>query len=317
MDKIFFTYKIPDEGLLLLKGYDIMINTEDRFLSKEEIIQKAKDAVALVTLLSDKIDAELIKSLPKLKVIANYAVGYNNIDVEDARKRGVRVTNTPDVLTDATADLTLALILATSRRIVEGDRLVREHRFAGWKPDLLTGPSLKEKNLGIIGLGRIGRAVAKRAQAFGMKVIYHNRKPLLTEEEEKLGVKYRSLEELLKESDFVSIHVPLTRETHHLLNEKRLSMMKPGAILVNTARGSIVDEAALIEALKNGRLAAAGLDVYEEEPIVPQSLIDMDNVVLLPHVGSATKEARTEMAIMVGRNVAAVLEGKEPPNAVV
>ncbi|MBN2218922.1 MAG: D-glycerate dehydrogenase [Kosmotogaceae bacterium] len=317
MDKIFFTYKIPDEGLLLLKGYDIMINTEDRFLSKEEIIQKAKDAVALVTLLSDKIDANLIESLPKLKVIANYAAGYNNIDVEEARKRGVRVTNTPDALTDATADLTLALILATSRRIVEGDRFVRKHRFAGWKPDLLTGPSLKGKNLGIIGLGRIGRAVAKRAQAFGMNVIYHNRKPLMTEEEERLGVNYMSIEELLKESDFVSIHTPLTRETYHLLNEKRLSMMKPGAILVNTARGSIVDEAALIKALKNCRLAAAGLDVYEEEPTVPQSLMDMDNVVLLPHVGSATREARTEMAIMVGRNVAAVLEGKEPPNAVV
>ena len=317
MDKVFFTYKIPDEGLLLLKGYDIYGNTEDRFLKKEEIIREGKDASALITLLSDKIDSEVISSLPKLKVIANYAVGYNNIDIEEARKRGVRVTNTPEVLTDATADLTMALILATSRRIVEGDSFIRERKFVGWKPDLLTGPSLSGKNLGIIGLGRIGKAVAKRARVFGMNVFYFNRKPLLSQEEERLNVRHMSLEELLKSSDFLSLHAPLTKETYHLLNEKRLSLMKPGAILVNTARGEIIDESALIKALKTGRLAAAGLDVYEEEPYVPQELIELNNVVLLPHIGSATSEARKEMAIIVGRNVAAVLEGKEPPNPVV
>jgi len=270
-----------------------------------------------VTLLSDKIDAEVFESLPKLKVIANYAVGYNNIDIDEARKRGIRVTNTPEVLTDATADLTLSLMLAVSRRIVEADRFVREHRFVGWKPDLFTGPSLSGKTLGIIGLGRIGKAVAERAKAFGMNIVYCNRKPLLPSEEEKFNVRYLSLEELLRSSDFISLHVPLTRETYHLLNEKRLSMIKTGAVLINTARGPIVNEAALIESLRSGRLAAAGLDVYEEEPEVPQELIDLGNVVLLPHIGSATKEARTEMAIMVGRNVAAVLEGKEPPNPVV
>ncbi|RLL83489.1 D-glycerate dehydrogenase [Mesotoga sp. BH458_6_3_2_1] len=317
MDKIFFTYKIPDEGMLLLKRFDVEVNTEDRFLQKEEIIQKAKDAAGLVTLLSDKIDAEVFESLPKLKVIANYAVGYNNIDIDEARKRGIRVTNTPEVLTDATADLTLSLMLAVSRRIVEADRFVREHRFVGWKPDLFTGPSLSGKTLGIIGLGRIGKAVAERAKAFGMNIAYCNRKPLLPSEEEKFNVRYLSLEELLRSSDFISLHVPLTRETYHLLNEKRLSMIKTGAVLINTARGPIVNEAALIESLRSGRLAAAGLDVYEEEPEVPQELIDLGNVVLLPHIGSATKEARTEMAIMVGRNVAAVLEGKEPPNPVV
>ncbi|MDD3680026.1 D-glycerate dehydrogenase [Mesotoga sp.] len=317
MDKIFFTYKIPDEGMLLLKRFDVEVNTEDRFLQKEEIIQKAKDAAGLVTLLSDKIDAEVFESLPKLKVIANYAVGYNNIDIDEARKRGIRVTNTPEVLTDATADLTLSLMLAVSRRIVEADRFVREHRFVGWKPDLFTGPSLSGKTLGIIGLGRIGKAVAERAKAFGMNIVYCNRKPLLPSEEEKFNVRYLSLEELLRSSDFISLHVPLTRETYHLLNEKRLSMIKTGAVLINTARGPIVNEAALIESLRSGRLAAAGLDVYEEEPEVPQELIDLGNVVLLPHIGSATKEARTEMAIMVGRNVAAVLEGKEPPNPVV
>ncbi|HNS67182.1 MAG TPA: D-glycerate dehydrogenase [Mesotoga infera] len=317
MDKIFYTYRIPDEGMLLLKNYEISGNNEDRFLSKEEIIKGARDASALISLLSDRIDSEVISSLPKLKVIANYAVGYNNIDIEEAKRRKIRVTNTPGALTDATADLTMALLLATSRRIVEGDRLVREHKFEGWKPGLLKGPALKGKILGIIGMGRIGKAVAGRAKAFGMNILYHNRKPLLQSEEEELCVKHVSLEELLKSSDFISLHVPLMGETYHLLNEKRLSLLKPEAIIINTSRGAVIDEKALIKALKDGKIAGAGLDVYEEEPFVPQELIDLPNVVLLPHLGSATNEARREMAIMVGRNVAAVLEGKEPPNPVI
>ncbi len=317
MDKIFYTYRIPDEGMLLLKNYEISGNNEDRFLSKEEIIKGARDASALISLLSDRIDSEVISSLPKLKVIANYAVGYNNIDIEEAKRRKIRVTNTPGALTDATADLTMALLLATSRRIVEGDRLVREHKFEGWKPGLLKGPALKGKILGIVGMGRIGKAVAGRAKAFGMNILYHNRKPLLQSEEEELCVKHVSLEELLKSSDFISLHVPLMGETYHLLNEKRLSLLKPEAIIINTSRGAVIDEKALIKALKDGKIAGAGLDVYEEEPFVPQELIDLPNVVLLPHLGSATNEARREMAIMVGRNVAAVLEGKEPPNPVI
>jgi len=227
------------------------------------------------------------------------------------------VTNTPGALTDATADLTMALLLATSRRIVEGDRLVRERKFEGWKPGLLKGPALKGKILGIIGMGRIGKTVASRAHAFGMNIVYYNRKPLLQSEEEELCVKHVSLEELLKSSDFISLHVPLMGETYHLLNEKRLSLIKPESIIINTSRGAVIDEKALIKALKDGKLAGAGLDVYEEEPFVPQELIDLPNVVLLPHLGSATNEARREMAIMVGRNVAAVLEGKEPPNLVI
>ena len=317
MDKIFYTYRIPDEGMLLLKNYEISGNNEDRFLSKEEIIKGARDASALISLLSDRIDSEVISSLPKLKVIANYAVGYNNIDIEEAKRRKIRVTNTPGALTDATADLTMALLLATSRRIVEGDRLVRERKFEGWKPGLLKGPALKGKILGIIGMGRIGKTVASRAHAFGMNIVYHNRKPLLQSEEEELCVKHVSLEELLKSSDFISLHVPLMGETYHLLNEKRLSLIKPESIIINTSRGAVIDEKALIKALKDGKLAGAGLDVYEEEPFVPQELIDLPNVVLLPHLGSATNEARREMAIMVGRNVAAVLEGKEPPNLVI
>jgi len=317
MDKIFYTYRIPDEGMLLLKNYEVSGNNEDRFLSKEEIIKGARDASALISLLSDRIDSEVISSLPKLKVIANYAVGYNNIDIEEARKRGIRVTNTPGALTDATADLTMALLLATSRRIVEGDRFVREHKFEGWKPGLLKGPALKGKILGIVGMGRIGKTVVSRAKAFGMNIVYHNRKPLLQSEEEELCVKHVSLEELLKSSDFISLHVPLIGETYHLLNEKRLSLIKPEAIIINTSRGAVIDEKALIKALKDGKIAGAGLDVYEEEPFVPQELIDLPGVVLLPHLGSATNEARREMAIMVRRNVAAVLEGKEPPNPVI
>jgi glyoxylate reductase len=317
MDKIFYTYRIPDEGMLLLKNYEVSGNNEDRFLSKEEIIKGARDASALISLLSDRIDSEVISSLPKLKVIANYAVGYNNIDIEEARKRGIRVTNTPGALTDATADLTMALLLATSRRIVEGDRFVRERKFEGWKPGLLKGPALKGKILGIIGMGRIGKTVVSRAKAFGMNIVYHNRKPLLQSEEEELCIKHVSLEELLKSSDFISLHVPLIGETYHLLNEKRLSLIKPEAIIINTSRGAVIDEKALIKALKDGKIAGAGLDVYEEEPFVPQELIDLPGVVLLPHLGSATNEARREMAIMVGRNVAAVLEGKEPPNPVI
>ncbi|MBP8661607.1 MAG: D-glycerate dehydrogenase, partial [Mesotoga sp.] len=288
MDKIFYTYRIPDEGMLLLKNYEISGNNEDRFLSKEEIIKGARDASALISLLSDRIDSEVISSLPKLKVIANYAVGYNNIDIEEAKRRKIRVTNTPGALTDATADLTMALLLATSRRIVEGDRLVREHKFEGWKPGLLKGPALKGKILGIVGMGRIGKAVASRAKAFGMNILYHNRKPLLQSEEEELCVKHVSLEELLKSSDFISLHVPLMGETYHLLNEKRLSLLKPEAIIINTSRGAVIDEKALIKALKDGKIAGAGLDVYEEEPFVPQELIDLPNVVLLPHLGSAT-----------------------------
>lgn len=312
MEKIFVTYKIPEIGLKLLSKFDLEVNEEDRILSKEEIIERARDATALVTLLSDNIDAEVINALPELKVIANYAVGFNNIDVEAAKAKGVIVTNTPDILTDATADLAMALLLSTARRIVEADKFVRKGLFKGWKPELLLGIELNGKTLGIIGLGRIGKAVAKRAQAFGMKVVYHNRRPLSKEEEETLNVEYRSLEQLLKESDFVSLHVPLTKETYHLLGRSRLKLMKPSAVLINTSRGAVVDEKALIEFLQQGKIAAAGLDVYENELEVPYALKELDNVILLPHIGSATVETRNNMAVLVAKNVLAVLEGKKP-----
>jgi len=312
LEKIFVTYKIPEIGLKLLSKFNVEVNEEDRTLSKKEIIERAQDATALVTLLSDNIDAEIINALPRLKIIANYAVGFNNIDIEAAKAKGVIVTNTPDILTDASADLAMALLLATARRIVEADKFVRKGLFEGWKPELFLGIELNGKTLGIIGLGRIGKAVAKRAQAFGMKVIYHNRRPLTSEEEKNLDVEYRSLEQLLKESDFISLHVPLTSETYHLLSRSKLKLMKPSAVLINTSRGAVVDEEALIEFLQQGKIAAAGLDVYENEPEVPYALKELDNVVLLPHIGSATVETRNNMAVLVAKNVLAVLEGKKP-----
>lgn len=316
MEKVFFTYRIPEEASLLLKRYQLIINHEDRFLSKKELIERAGEASALVTLLSDNIDREVIDSLPNLKIIANYAVGYNNIDVKAATERGIKVTNTPGVLTDATANLTMALLLATSRRIIEGDHMVRSSRFNGWKPELLLGQGLTGKTLGIVGLGRIGRAVAQRAKAFGMEVIYCKRIPLASDEEKKIGMRSTSLEDLLENSDFVSLHVPLTTETRHLISASKLKLMKPSSILINTSRGPVIDEEALIKVLKERKIFGAGLDVYENEPEVPYALKQLDNVVLLPHIGTATFETRREMAIMVAKNIAAVLEGREAPNKV-
>jgi glyoxylate reductase len=313
---IFFTFKIPEEAEFILKDHHLIVNEEDRFLTKEEIIAGAKNADALVCLLSDKIDSEIVDSLPNLKVIANYAVGYNNIDLSAAKEKNIYVTNTPDALTDATADITIALLLAVSRRIVEGDKFVRKGKFAGWKPQLLVGRSIKDKTLGIIGLGRIGKAVAKRAQAFEMNVIYFNRMPLDKETEKKLNVEYSSLEKLLKESDVISLHCPLNKSSEHLLNERRLKMLKKDCILVNTARGAIIEEDALIRLLKNNAIFGAGFDVYENEPEVPEELKKLENVVLLPHLGSANDETRKQMAFMVGRNVKIALEGKKPPNNV-
>ncbi|MCD6253700.1 MAG: D-glycerate dehydrogenase [Thermotogae bacterium] len=318
MPKIFVTYKIPEVGLkLLCERYEVEVNLEDRFLSSEEITRRANDADALVTLLADRIDRHVIETLQRVKIIANYAVGFDNIDIEAAKEKGIVVTNTPGVLTDATADLAIALLLAVTRRIVEADEFVREGKFTSWKPELFLGPSLQGKQLGIVGLGRIGTAVAIRAKAFGMRVVYYKKRRLSEEEENRLGVSYMDLDELLSSSDFISLHVPFTSETHHLIDEKRINMMKPTAVLINTARGAVVDEKALMEALIDRRIWGAGLDVYEFEPRVPEKLKALDNVVLLPHIGSATVETREKMAIMVAENVIAVLEGKEPPNRVV
>jgi len=244
--KVFVTYKIPDDGLNILKEkYELDVHEGEDFLTKEEMIERVKDADAVITQLRDPIDKEFIDAGKKLKIIANYAVGYNNIDVEYARLKGIYVTNTPGVLTEATADIAWALLLAVARKIIPADKFVREGKFKGWKPKLFLGYEIYGKTLGIIGMGRIGQAVARRALGFGMKVIYHNRKRLPEEIENKYNANYVDLETLLKTSDFISINVPLTKETYHLLNEEKLSLLKPNAILINTARGPVVDEKAL------------------------------------------------------------------------
>lgn len=270
---------------------------------------------AAIVTLGDRIDAEAIHAVTRLKILANYAVGYNNIDLVAARECGLIITNTPDVLTDATADLTWALILATARRIVEGDALVRSGRWPGWSPTQLLGAEISGKTLGIIGMGRIGQAVAGRAMGFRMPIRYHSRQPIATSSLPREW-EYRSLQDLLGEADIVTIHVPLTPATHHLIGARELAWMKPTAFLLNTARGSIIDEGALVDALKTGVIAGAGLDVYEQEPAMHSGLAQLKQVVLLPHLGSATLHARVQMGLVCLENIQAVLDGHPPLNRI-
>jgi len=315
--KVFVTYAIPEKGIKLLKEkFDVDVYTGEEFLPKAKMMERAKDADAIVTQLRDPIDREFITSLQKAKIIANYAVGYNNIDVQAASERRIYVTNTPGVLTEATADIAFALILAVARRLVESDRFVREGKFIGWKPKLFLGYDLYGKTLGIVGMGRIGQAVARRAVGFGMKIVYYNRKRLPEEIEKEYNAQYVDLDTLIQISDYISIHTPLTNETYHLINAERIAKMKENAILINTARGPVVDEKALYEALRERRIAGAGFDVYENEPQLTPGLENLDNVVLLPHIGSATYETRDKMSEMVAINVIQALEGKTPQNLV-
>ena len=272
-------------------------------------------ADAAIVTLGDRIDAEAIHAATRLKILANYAVGYNNIDLAAAQARGLIVTNTPDVLTDATADLTWALILATARRVVEGDALVRSGRWPGWSPTQLLGAEISGKTLGIIGMGRIGKAVAGRAMGFRMPIRYHSRQPIATSSLPREW-EYRSLQDLLSEADVVTIHAPLTPATYHLIGARELAWMKPTAFLLNTARGSIIDEEALVDALKTGVIAGAGLDVYEQEPAMHSGLAQLKQVVLLPHLGSATLHARVQMGLVCLENVQAVLDGHPPLNRI-
>ena len=274
-----------------------------------------RQADAAIVTLTDRIDAESIDAAPRLKILANYAVGYNNIDLAAATRCGLIVTNTPDVLTDATADLTWALILGTARRVVEGDRLVRSGQWTGWAPTQLLGAAVAGKTLGIIGMGRIGQAVAQRAAGFCMKVLYYARRPAVPPPG-SASWERRTLPELLSASDFVSIHVPLTADTHHLIGMRELAQMRRTAIVINTARGPIIDESALVAALHKGNIAGAGLDVYEKEPALPPELVSLPHVVLLPHLGSATMTARVEMGMICLNNIEAVLGGRPAPNQV-
>ena len=314
--KIFVTRKIPEPGLeLLRKDHEIEVFPFDRVPTKQEIIKGVKGKDGLLCLLSDQIDADVINAEPNLKMIASYAVGYDNIDVQTATKKKIPVSNTPGALTDATAEMAWALIFSVARHIVKADKFTRAGKFKGWGPMLMLGQGISNKTLGVVGAGRIGEAFGLKSKGFKMKILYVDDK-VNTMLEKELGAKKVEISELLKESDFVSLHVPLTKETHHLIGEKRLKLMKKDAILINTSRGPVVDEKALVKALEEKWIFGAGLDVYEHEPEISDDLKELDNVVLQPHSASATFESRTNMAIMAAKNMLAGLKGEKPPNCI-
>lgn len=307
--KILITQKIPDIAFQMLqsKGYAIIAPTDENPFSPEQIRKEIATIDGIIPLLSDTIDRSLLINAENLKVIANYAVGYNNIDIEYARQKGIIVTNTPDILTNATADLAFALLLSVAKRIVEADQFVRDGRFKGWGPLLMLGAEVTGKTLGIIGAGRIGQAVGRRAAGFEMNILYTSHS-LKADFEADTGAKKTDLNTLLARSDYISVHCPLTDETHHMINRQNMPLIKKGAFLINTSRGPVIEEAALTEFLKNGHLSGAGLDVYEFEPQISPELLALKNVVLLPHIGSATLETRSKMAELAAKNIISVLE---------
>ena len=314
--RIFVTRNIPDPGLdLLRREHEVEINLHDRIPTKDEIIKGVKGKDGLLCLLTDKIDREVIYSEPRLKMIANYAVGHNNIDIQAATERGIPVSNTPDVLTDTTAEMAWALLFSVARRTAEGDKFTRAGKFKGWAPMLMLGQDVSHKTLGVIGAGRIGTTFALKSKGFKMKILYvdEKRNTLL---ENELNAEKVDLKELLSRSDFVSLHVPLLPFTRHLIGEKELKLMKKNAILINTSRGPVVDEKVLVKALQKGWIFGAGLDVYEHEPSIEKKLLILDNVVLQPHSASATVETRTKMAVMAAENMIAGLKEEIPPNCV-
>ncbi len=310
--KVFITRRLPGDAVeKLKKRYDVEINESDKMLDKSELIDIIKNKDALLCFLTDIIDEDIIKASEKLKVISNFAVGYDNIDVETASIHGIPVTNTPGVLTHATADLAWGLILATARKIVQGDKFVRKDKFEGWDPTLMVGSEIHDKTLGIIGMGKIGSAVAKRSLGFDMDILYYNRSQK-KEVEKELGAKKVDLDTLLKKSDIVSLHVPLTEKTEGMISWNELNLMKKSALLINTARGEVVDEEALIETLRSQKIAGAGIDVYSDEPYgANPDYYTLSNVVLTPHLGSASHRARNGMAEIAVDNVINILEGKE------
>ena len=298
------------------REHRVQVHRQDFPMERRAVLESIGSKHGMLSMITDTVDSQLLERAPELKIIANFGVGYNNIDVPAATRRGIMVTNTPGVLTDTTADLAITLILSVARRVVEGDRITRQGRFRFWAPFHFLGHEITGKTLGIVGMGRIGQAVARRAAGFDMRVLYHNRHALPEEEEQKLKVHYADLKTLLQEADFVSLHTPLTPRTRHLIGRRELAWMKSDAFLINTARGAVIDEQALLEALEQGRIGGAGLDVYENEPVVAPGLERLDNVVLLPHVGSATVETRRRMAAMAVDNLLAGLRGHMPPNCV-
>ena len=313
MSKVFVTRKIPESGIELLRkaGLEVEISDFDGVLPREQLLQKVKGADAILSLLTDKMDAELMDAAgPQLKIIANYAVGYDNINLADAAARKIIITNTPDVLTESVAEHAIALIFGLAHRIVESDQYMRDGKYTGWAPMLFLGNDLIGKTLGLVGLGRIGTAVARRLHdGFEMKILYYDAKRN-EELEKKYNLQFVDLDTLLKESDFVSIHVPMTPETKHLINADKLNLMKKTAYLINTSRGPIVDENALVAALKTGVIRGAALDVYEQEPKMAEGLAQLPNTVLTPHTASATEETRSVMSELAAKNIIAVLSGE-------
>ena len=315
--KVLVTREVFDETLAYLNEHcEVESNQADVALSPQALAERLRDKHGLVCSLTDRIDAALIESAPQLKVVANIAVGYNNIDLPACTARQIMVTNTPGVLDDSTADLAWTLMLGAARRVTEVERYIRDGEWKGWRLKQWLGIDVHHSTLGIVGMGRIGQAIARRAAGFDMRVLYHNRRRVAESIELELRTSWVTLEELLRQSDFVVLQVPYSPETHHLIGAAQLALMKPSAILINSTRGGVVDDAALIEALKNGTIRAAGLDVFENEPMLNPGFLDLDNVVLTPHIGSSTEATRRAMAMTAAKNAVAALTGGHPPNLV-
>jgi lactate dehydrogenase-like 2-hydroxyacid dehydrogenase len=314
---VLISQRIFDEAVAMVRQhFEVDWNQSETPLAPHVLIQRLRDKVGAIILLTDRIDEEVLSHCPALKILSNVAVGYNNIDVEACISRRIMVTNTPGVLDDTTADLTWALLLATARRIVESDQYFRSSQWKGWGLMQFLGYDVHHKTLGICGLGRIGQRVARRARGFNMKILYTDVVQAPQNIEKELGIRFVDKKTLLSESDFITLHVPLTPQTTHYISGAEFSQIKPTAILINASRGPVVDEKALVQALQEGEIAGAGLDVYEREPEVDPALVQMKNVVLVPHIGSASRETRLHMAMMAAENLVAGLTGKRPPNLV-
>jgi lactate dehydrogenase-like 2-hydroxyacid dehydrogenase len=315
--KVYVSRLIPQEGLDIVRAAcDAEVNSDDKPLSQPELIDKVKGKEGLLCLLTDEINDAILAASPQLKVIANVAVGFNNIDVQAASRRKILVTNTPGVLDDTTADFTWCLLLASARRLAEAERYARAGKYTGWGITLLCGEDVFGKTLGICGLGRIGRGVAKRAKGFEMRILYADAVPAPDEVECELGAQFVDKETLFREADFVTLHVPLLPETHHYVSVKELKLMKKTAHLINASRGPVIDELALVQALRERWIAGAGLDVYEHEPQLTPGLTELDNVTLAPHIASASVDTRTKMAVMAATSLVEALQGRRPPNLV-
>jgi glyoxylate reductase len=313
--RVLITRRIPDSGIRLLKiKCEVEVNPQDRPLTRKELLLGVRDRDGVLCMLTDKIDAEVLDAAgPRVKIVANYAVGFDNLDIPAATQRGVLLSHTPDVLTDATADMAWALLCAVARRVVEGDRYTRAGKFTAWKPLELLGLEITRKTIGIIGAGRIGQAFGHRARGFKTKLLYTANSPK-PDFEAQTGASFTDRETLLREADFVSLHLPLTPETRHYIGARELNLMKQSAILINTSRGPVVDEKALVKALREKRIWGAGLDVFEREPELEPGLSTLENVVITPHLGSATVETRDNMGIVAADNILAALTGEMPPN---